>query len=400
MWEQDKVASAFGFPELAVTKIYRYSLTAAAVMAVLGSARVDAAADKSPWYTEDAFRMQLDSPATVFLTDSPLRQYLVEFGRAQHIAVLLDRRVDPEQKLELNLRDVPVLTVLQAVATGRNLRVVVLRNVIYVGLPEDAGRLRTVVELRCQEVAAMGAEPARRFARLAPIVWQDLDEPRKVLEQLAGENGIEIVNPERVPHDLWAACDLPPMSVIERLTLILHQFGLTFQLAPDARRIAVVPVSPDVAVVRDYPGGADPEALAERWRARLPRCEIRVANHRVYVRGLVEDIETIETVATPAGHRSAKPAREPDSDRSPEQVFTAEVPNRPLGVVLAHFAKQLGLELEIDQASLEKAGVTLDRTISFRVQEATFDELFRAVLSPLGCTYERRGKVLRIWAKP
>ncbi|NLS96587.1 MAG: hypothetical protein GXX96_30990 [Planctomycetaceae bacterium] len=383
-----------------MTTIHRYSLTAAAVMVVLGSARVDAAADKSPWHTEDAFRLQLDSPERVLSTDSSLRQYLLEFGRAQHLAVLLDRRVDPEQKLQLNLQDVPVLMILRAVATSRNLRVVVLRNVLYVGPPEDAARLRTVVEVRRQEVAAMGTEPARRFAQLAPIAWQDLDEPRKVLEQLAGENGLEIVNPERVPHDLWAAYDLPPMSLIERLTLILHQFGLTFQLAPDARRLAVVPVSPDVAVVKDYPGGADPEALADKWRAKLPQCDMRIANNRVYVRGLVEDLETLETITTPTGHRSAKPVRKPDSDGAPEQLFTAEVPNRPLGVVLAHFAKQLGLELEIDQASLEKAGVTLDQAISFRVQEATFDELFQAVLSPVGCTYERRGNVLKVRAKP
>ena len=189
------------------------------------------------------------------------------------------------------------------------------------------------------------------------------------------------------------------MSLTERLTLILHQFDLTFKVAEDARRMAVVPLSQDVTIVRDYAGGSKAEELAEKWRAACPNCEIRIAGDRIYVRGLMEDHEAIDVMRTSGGKKTSRPRGSRNPDRPLEQVFTAEVPNRPLGAVLAHFAKQLGLELQVDHASLQNAGVSLEQLISFRVEDATFDELFQAALTPVGCVHERTGNILKVWAK-
>jgi hypothetical protein len=334
----------------------------------------------------------------VLWADSPIREYLLNFARTQRVAVLLDRRVDPDRKLTLTVRDEPVVAVLQTIAADGNLRAAVLGNVVYVGPPTSAERIRTVVELRRQEIAALGAVVSRRFAEQAPMAWQDLDSPRELLDELARQNGIEIVNLDRVPHDLWAACQLPPLSLVERLTLILHQFDLTFQTAPDGRRVALAPLPLDIAIVRDYPGGSSAKTLAEKWHAEIPGCEFRIAGNRIYVRGLIEDHERIETLRdrgrTPTGQGS-----EARSVGPLQQRFTADVPNRPLGPVLAHFAAQLGLELRIDQDSLQKAGVSLEQLISFRVEDATFDELFQAVLAPVGCKHTRQGDVLKVWAE-
>jgi hypothetical protein len=352
----------------------------------------------TPWLTDRAFHDRLAQPASVFWEDSPLREYLLDFARAQRIAVLLDRRVDPDQKLDLAVRQEPVLAVFRAVAISRNLRVSTLGNVVYLGPPANAEQIRTVAELRRQEIAVLGSAASRKFAKQAPIAWKDLDSPRDLLSGLAEQNGLDIVNLDRVPHDLWAAGSYPSMSLADRLTLILHQFDLTFQVAADARRVAIGPLPQDVALVREYPGGPKPETLAETWRAAMPNCQFRIAGNRIYVRGFIEDHETIDEMRTTGGKRPDAGGNPRSAGRAPEQVFTAYVPNRPLGAVLAQFAKQLGLELQIDHASLENAGVSLEQLISFRVEEATFDELFRAVLSPVGCIHQRRGNVLRIWA--
>lgn len=351
------------------------------------------------WLTGGAFQERLTQPAAVFWTDSPLREYLLDFARAQHVAIVLDRRVDPEQKLTLAMRDEPVLTVVQAVANRRNLRAVVLRNLVYMALPEDAARIRTVAELRRQEIGEIGRDTALKFARQASMGWEDLATPRDLLSELAKDNELEIVNVDQVPHDLWPAGELPSMTLTERLTLILHQFGLTFRLAADGRRVAVVPLPEDIAVVRDYPGGSKPEALVEKWHAACPGSEFRIVRNRIYVRGLVEDQETIQGMRTSGGRQATKPRRIEKDGRPLEQVFTAEVPGRPLGAVLKHFATQLGLELKVDEGSLQNAGVSLEQPISFHVENATFDELFRAVLDPVGCTYERQGNVMKIRAK-
>lgn len=381
-----------------MTEIRRYRLTAAAIaVVVLGAVRMDGAEATHEWLTGDAFREQLTLPATVLWADSPIREYLLNFARTQRVAVLLDRRVDPDLKLSLTVRDEPVVTVFQTIAADGNLRAAVLRNVVYVGPPASAARIRTVVELRRKEIAALGAIVSRKFAEQAPMAWQDLDSPRKLLDELARQNGIEIVNLDRVPHDLWAACDLPPLPLIERLTLILHQFDLTFQTAPDGRRVAVVPIPQDIAIVRDYPGGSKAKSLAEQWRAKMPDCEFRIAAGRIYVRGLIEDHERIEAMRNPG--RTPTGSGEAEAGGTLQKRYTTAVTNQRLGAVLSHFAAQLGLELKIDHSGLQKAGVSPEQLISFDVEDATFDELFQAILAPVGCQHERQGNVLNVRAK-
>lgn len=377
---------------------FRLTVTIVATV-VLASPSLESDERASEWLTGRAFDEKLTQPATVLWEASPLREYLCDFGRAQRTAILVDRRVDPDQMLTLAVRDEPVLAVIQKAANSRNLRAAVLRNVIFVGDSASANRIRTVSELRRREIAALGGDASQTFSRQAPLAWSDLVSPRDLLGRLAEENGLEIVNLEQVPHDLWAAGELPSMSLAERLTLILHQFDLTFRVAADARRLAVIPLPQNVGIVRDYPGGSAPEALAQKWRDAYPNCQFRIAGNRIHVRGLVEDLDAIEATRNPVRQQAGKSRGNRKPDRPSEQVFTADVPNQPLGAVLDHFAKQLGLQLRIDHASLQDAGVSLDQLVSFRVENATFDELFEAALAPVNCTHERQANVLKVWAK-
>ena len=391
--------NSLAWEDAAIRTLRSHHIATAFLTVTLVATGAEPAESRPDWLTGGAFQERLMQPATVFWTGSPLREHLFGFARAQRVAIVLDRRVDPEQKLTLAMRDEPVLGVVQAVAKSRNLQAVVFRNVVYLALPEEAARIRTVAELRRQEIEEVGRDTALKFARQASMGWEDLATPRDLLSELAEENELEIVNLDQVPHDLWPAGELPSMTLAERLTLILHQFGLTFRLAADGRRVAVVPVPRDIAVVRDYPGGGKPEALVEKWHDACPGSEFRIVGNRIFVRGLVEDHETIQGMRTSGGRQATRPRPTEKNGRPLEQVFTAEVPGRPLGAVLKHFATQLGLELKVDAGSLQDAGVSLEQPISFQVENVTFDELFRAVLDPVGCTYERQGNVMKIRAK-
>ena len=61
-------------------------------------------------------------------------------------------------------------------------------------------------------------------------------DPADLLAQLGRLGDVEIIGIERVPHDLWAAADLPPLSLVDRLTLIAVQFDLTFKVAAGGAR--------------------------------------------------------------------------------------------------------------------------------------------------------------------
>ena len=51
------------------------------------------------WATGRALQEQLAAPVSVIWEGNPLRPAMMNLSRTQHVAILIDRRVDPGQKL-------------------------------------------------------------------------------------------------------------------------------------------------------------------------------------------------------------------------------------------------------------------------------------------------------------
>ena len=64
---------------------------------------------------------------------------------------------------------------------------------------------------------------------------------------------IEIQGTDRIPHDLWAAGDLPPLNLTDRLTLVAAQFDLTFAIDPTGESVSLVEMPATVEISRSYP---------------------------------------------------------------------------------------------------------------------------------------------------
>ena len=310
-------------------------------------------------------------------------------SRANRVAIVIDRRVDPDQKLNLSLHNVPLEDVLRQAAASLGLGMTKLGPVIYFGPPEYTARLRTLAEIRAEEVRALPYEARRKLTEIDRLAWDDFAMPREILGQLAEKSGLRIVGLERVPHDLWAAAELPPLPLIDRLTLLLGQFDLSFQVAPDGDSITLAPLPARVAIVRSYPGGADAQQLAAKWAAAVPQCEVKASGGMVYVRGLVEDQEQIAELSRPASRSSSRPpktvTRPPAKVRraaAGETVFTVPGTKGPLRALLEQLAGKMQLELKIDEEAMQKANISLDQAVSFDgVKNVSFDELWTAILS-------------------
>jgi hypothetical protein len=151
---------------------------------------------------------------------------------------------------------------------------------------------------------------------------------------------------ERIAHDLWAEGELPAMTLADQLTVLLAGFDLTFRILPEGRAIEIVPV--DWESIAPAPPAAPTERRAER--------------------------------PTPGGR----------------QVFTLRVENQPVGNVLGQLGRRLGWQLTVDDAALRAAGRSLDKRVSFRVENADEDQLLEALLAPAGLRAQRDGKKVRI----
>ena len=344
------------------------------------------------WYSGKRLRDSLAQPGNCLWQNTPLRTALESFARARHVAVMIDRRVDPSQLVNLTLTNSTGDDILEQVARSRDLGFCFFGPVAYFGPLSTTRRLRTVGELRREEIRGLRPGIARKFLASKRSGWSDLATPRDLLSELAAENRFEISGIERMPHDLWAASDLPPLAVSDRLTLILAQFDLTFDVAADGSSIALVPMPETPVLVRNHPGGRHPESLVSQWSKRAPDCRFKVVGGRVYVQGRLEDHELIAASQRPTA-RKAPQTRPLELDR---MRFKTNVPNQPLDKVLTQFAAQLELELRLDRGAFESAGVSPEQTISFSVTDATFDQLMDAIVGPAGCTWRREGKLLEV----
>lgn len=374
----------------------RFCAVCAAVTLVTCAASNTAGQETASWLTGRALEARLATPVGVEWSQTPLGEALRNLGRAQQVAILVDRRVDPDQPLEASLRDIRLEEVFRQVAEHRGLGLCQFGPIAYFGPPEYTTQLRTLAAIRLEELRKLPAGVAQKFLRSQRLSWKDFAEPRALLTELASANGLEISGLEQVPHDLWGAADLPALSLADRLTLIAGQFDLTFQIAPNGVRLTLVPIPKPVTLERSYPGGRQPSQLLTRWRQLAPQSRIRQEGDRIVVEGLVEDHERIAASSRPASRPAPKPvARDQATTR-----FTVREARGPLHAMLQQLAGRLDLEMKIDRQALERAGISLEQNVAFSVEDATLDELLEAVLKPAGCAFHRQGKVVEIGPAP
>ncbi len=378
--------------DCSATAVARINILCWSFLLAFGWYDTAAAGEAGKWITGSQLPVHLGKPVNVGWSGNPLGKGLRNLCGAHRVAVLIDRRVDPDQELELQLNDVPLTTVFEEVSRGRRLGFSVLGSVVYIGPAEASSRLRTLAALRVEEIGRLPPATAARFRRLERIRWDDLATPRELLQQLAERNGLELTGPDRIPHDLWAGADLPPSSLVDRLTLITVQFGLTFQVSQNGRGLTLVPIPERVGLVRSYPGGRQPEQTAERFATITPDAQIKVVGDKVFVKGLVEEHQRLSSPRQPPRQAAAPAAATPDTTRV-NRVFFRDVPVRK---VLDKMAEQLKLELRIDGAALRRAGISLDKLISVTVENVTVDELLRKVTQPARLKFRRTGNVVEI----
>lgn len=321
-------------------------------------------------------------PATVSATwqGQPLRQAMDNLAQSQGVAVMIDRRLDPSTPLTGQHADATLDELFSVAAQAAGGAATRLGEVHYLGPAKTAARLRTIAALRSEEAKRLPAPNRNRLLNKKPLFWDELGEPREILRRLCAEAQVRCETSEAVPHDLWAAVKTPPLALTDRLTLVLAQFELTFELDDDDTAMRLAPL-PEVTVIeRRYPGGTSAARVAERFRQRLPAGDVSVVNGEVVVRARVEEHELL-TARSSAGQEK-KPV-------AGESRYQLQLQGVPLRQALAALEKRLTISFTYDAEDLTKAGVDLDMPVSIRVQDVTLDALLTTLLQPVGLAYRR-----------
>jgi hypothetical protein len=347
------------------------------------------------WLTGDQFRQALKQTAGATWRNIPLRRAVEVFSRSQKVAVLLDRRIDPEQNLELSVENAPLEEVFQRIASRVEIGSSILGPVVYLGPITAATRLRTVAAIAKQRTSAAPEATRKALAEMRPFKWDDLAAPRDLLQGLAQEGRMRIDNLEKVPADLWYRGDLPPLSLSDRLTLALVQFDLTFEIGEDGNSIRLVTMPERPVIEHRYSAIGSVEDAAARLQQNklLAAAEIKVDGEKLLVIGRQEDQEVVSQLLAGSPVRQTKIIEG-------QKIYTLKL-DEPVAIskLLKAIATQTGLEIQVDQQSVTSAGISLEKRVGIDVKKVSADELLKAVLEPAGLTFTRNENQVQVKAK-
>jgi hypothetical protein len=355
------------------------------------------------------FRQSLSQRVSVSWTNTStdrLRQHSIRHitRRVQElwrVSILLDRRIDPSSEMEVRASNRPVREVLGLLVEPLGGGISVVGNTVYMGPTQDARVLRTLVHLRNEELklSVEGRSGASRIARLgrkSTVRFDDLTSPREVLAEIARRWKLEIHSVERIPHDLWAGSQWPRATATEALSLVLIQYGLTFEWTARGQGIRIIGFDRPVSLVGRYRArGGKVSVAVSLVRRELPGVSFeRAGSGEVGVRGTWEDLQ----VARALIERGRRPAGSLASPRYPplsRRRFTLRVARARAADVMKQL-EQTGVRFEYDSKSLKSAGVRFDQPVTLDVREVAAGVFFEKLFGPLGLSVEIDGLTVRL----
>lgn len=346
------------------------------------------AAAESVWKTDAALERQLELPASINWGSNPLRPALANLARHQGVAIFLDRRVDPDQGVELISENLPLRHLLQDVANRLKLGVGRVGPVIYLGPPDTARVLGTVAALRAASESRLPGAVRARVAAARPLTWAELATPRELAERLAADAGLRVDGIERIPHDLWPAVDLPPLTFAQSMSLVLAGFHLAFDYASDGESIRLAPLPSEASITQRIAFRGTSAAAAAQIERQFPGVRFTIENAFVQIDSTIEVADAIRRLLEAPSVRPQQPV----AKTKLEKRYTLRVREQPLAAVAAAIAKNCGVELRFDPRATEAQ----DQRVSLEVADVTLDHLLRSLLDQTGLTYRLDDQMLEI----
>lgn len=294
-------------------------------------------------------------PVSASWTGVPLHRVAARISSLVGRPVVVDRRVDPDTPVTLDLRDRALAEALAEVCRATGTGCALLGETIRI-VPE--GRQGEVVAAERRRTAAIGRLPRPRrdlAGRRAPWAWPDGATPAALVVEAAAAAGLDLDGLDTLPHDHLRGADLPPLPLAARLDLILGQYGRQVDWA---------------------------KARSDGKRVRAPVVEIAAG-----------DADRTEVVA--AAENAWEGFDAPGADTPVSATWSLEVA-APLDRLLATVADRMALDLDLDRDALRRRGVSAAEIVRLSVKDASRDELLDHITAPLGLAWRIEGRTLRV----
>ena len=355
------------------------------LLAAVASANV-AAAEEAELLTGNNFRAAMEQPIdAVSWKGKSMRGALDRITQTQHIAVMLDRRIDPDQQIELSASSIPLERMIRGLARKYNGTACQVGPIVYIGPDQTCQLLATVTELRREEIRGLPAAKQRQLLRTSPMRWERLTSPRDLLAQLERDYRVRIEGKENMPHDLWPAMELPPVDFATKLSVVLAGFHVTFEWHERGDAVRIVAMPQTASLQREYESIPRADYIAKILKEKYDDASIKVDGNRLVVDARMEVHNAID------GLLRGETVRRPVEGGT--KVYTLNVENKPAGGVARALGAHVGKEVVFDV----KVKRRLTKEVTFSVENATLSELLSNALSPVGLKFEINGDTIRVF---
>ena len=305
-------------------------------------------------------------------TNTPLRKQLISLSQRQRIGVFLDRRIDPDQSVDLSVRQLTWDQLLWRTAERCNAAVCRIGSIDYIGPPATCARLPILVETAHRQ--------ARKNRHAADVSWtspkpwriERYSQPRQLIRDLASQNGFQVLEANRIPHDIWPEWDLPRTTLVERFALVLAGFDLWFEVSTDGTTCRIIDMPTlDQARIR-VPHVTGARAVADELSARYPDISIRVSANALTVTGSPTELLHVR--------RELVRRQQAVRGETTQQInVTAS-----RGSILATIAKQSNRTLQFAPAIRK----ILDEMVTLKMEGVDEGQIIAEVLKGTGLEYE------------
>lgn len=291
-------------------------------------------------------------------TGVPLRKVAGRLSTMTGLAIVIDRRIDPDTRISLTASDEALPKVLATLAKEARAEVVLLASHARLTPSGSAARLRAAERLRVAEIRRLSAADKARVTARSVWSWPAGATPRDLAAAAATAAGIALTGLDTLPHDHFPTAALPPLSLAERLDLLLAHFD---------RRV--------------------------EWKNIGQAADGRPTFAIVSLAGV--PVDAADRLTGPDDRAGVWPPTPPGKKAAAGATYSLQVA-APLDALLATLAKQLELTLDIDRASLRARGIAGGEIIRLDVTNVSRDELLEAILDPLALDWQIEEQTLRV----
>lgn len=317
----------------------------------------------------------------------PLIRQLEDIRQPSGICIIRDRRIDPTTPLSLQTSFIPRRTLLvQLAALQPDAAAAFTSDYAFIAPASAAHRLPLLLQLAEQQTAPwkkLSPSVSRQALLPTRASWQCPAVPADILLTAARNAGVNIRNPEQLPHDVWDSAELPPIPFIELACLLLNQFDLYPLASADRLEISLVPIpaTEPIELRHSFPTELR-NPLEQHWNSAGTTIPIRwTRTSAVFTAPLPAHTEFARFIELSRSSPQAATASRPPADSLKTRQFQLQAERAPLGAIVATL-RASGVTVEIASENSPAVQKLLQTIVPISPKPLRGDEFFNELFGP------------------